>query len=68
MPGWIQPFAANQPVNVIINAFRSLLLGGVKHAGIGHSSAYWVGLSLAWCVGIVVVFGSLAVARFARPR
>lgn len=68
MPSWIQPFAANQPVNVIINAVRSLLLGGAKNAGIGHSSAYWVALSLAWCAGILIVFSSVAVARFARPR
>jgi ABC transporter DrrB family efflux protein len=68
MPSWIQPFAANQPVNVIINAVRSLLLGGVKNAGIGHSTAYWVALSLAWCAGVFVVFSSVAVARFARSQ
>ncbi len=68
MPSWIQPFAANQPVSVIINAVRSLMLGGVKNAGVGHSTAYWVVLSLVWCAGIVVVFGSVAVVRFARSR
>jgi len=68
MPSWIQPFAANQPVSVIINAVRSLLLGGTNNAGIGHSTAYWVVLSLAWCAGILIVFSSVAVARFARSR
>jgi ABC transporter DrrB family efflux protein len=68
MPGWMQDFAANQPVSVIINAVRSLMLGGTDAAGVGHSTAYWVVLSLAWCAGIVVVFSGLAVARFARTR
>jgi len=68
MPGWLQPFAANQPVTVIINAVRSLMLGGTDAAGVGHSTTYWVVLSLAWCAGIVVVFSAAAVARFARTR
>lgn len=66
MPGWMQPFAANQPVSVIINAVRSLMQGGTDVVGIGHSTGYWVALSLAWCVGILAVFGTLATARFAK--
>jgi ABC-2 type transport system permease protein len=68
LPGWMQPVAANQPFTVISNAVRSLTLGGTDAVGIGHSTAYWVGLSLVWCAGILVVFGSLAVSRFARTR
>jgi ABC-2 type transport system permease protein len=68
MPGWLQPFAANQPVTVIINAVRSLMLGGTDAAGVGHSTGYWVVLSLVWCAGIVVVFSATAVARFARTQ
>jgi ABC-2 type transport system permease protein len=68
MPGWLQDFAANQPVSVIINAVRCLMLGGTDAAGVGHSTGYWVILSLVWCLGIVAVFSSLAVARFARTR
>jgi ABC-2 type transport system permease protein len=68
MPGWLQPVASNQPVTVIINAVRSLMLGGTDTAGIGHSTGYWVGLSVAWCVGILVVFAGFAVARFSRTR
>jgi hypothetical protein len=44
------------------------MLGGTDAAGIGHSTAYWVALSLAWCAGILAVFAALAVARFARTR
>jgi ABC-2 type transport system permease protein len=68
MPGWLQPVASHQPVTVIINAVRSLMLGGADAAGIGHSTAYWVGLSAAWCAGILLVFGSFAVTRFSRTR
>jgi ABC-2 type transport system permease protein len=68
MPGWLQPFAANQPVTVIINAVRSLMLGGTDAAGVGHTTGYWVVLSLVWCAGITVVFSAAAVARFARTR
>jgi len=68
MPGWMQPFAANQPVSVIINAVRSLMQGGTDVVGIGHSTAYWVALSLVWCAGILLVFGTLATRRFAKTQ
>ena len=68
MPGWMQPFAANQPVTVVINAVRSLMQGGTSVVGIGHTSAYWVGLSLIWSAAIMLVFGAIAVSRFGRPR
>ncbi|HEY1282221.1 MAG TPA: ABC transporter permease [Acidimicrobiales bacterium] len=68
MPGWLQPVASNQPVTVVINAVRSLMLGGADTAGIGHTTGYWVGLSAAWCAGILAVFAGFSVARFARTR
>ncbi len=68
MPGWMQPVAANQPVTVMVNAVRSLMLGGAHVAGVGHTSAYWLVLSLVWCAGILAVFSGFAVARFARTR
>ncbi len=68
MPGWMQPFAANQPVSVIINGVRSAMQGGTEVVGIGHTTAYWFGLSIVWCLGILVVFGALATARFSKAR
>jgi ABC transporter DrrB family efflux protein len=68
MPGWMQPFAANQPMSVIINAVRSLMEGGPERIGIGHTTGYWVVLSLIWSAGIMVVFGGLATSRFGRTR
>jgi len=68
LPGWMQPVADNQPFTIVTNAVRSLTLGGPDAVGLGHSTAYWVTLSLAWCLGIMTVFGMIAVSRFARPR
>ena len=58
MPGWLQAFAEHQPVTAAINAVRALVLGG--------PTASDVLTSIAWCVGIVVVFAPLAVARYRR--
>ena len=68
MPGWLQPFAANQPITVVINAVRSLMQGGTEIVGIGHSTGYWIALTLIWCAGITLVFGSMCVRRFSRTR
>jgi ABC transporter DrrB family efflux protein len=68
MPGWLHWFAANQPVTVLINAVRSLMLGGTDAAGVGHTTSYWVLLSLLWCAGILALFSVLTSARFGRSR
>ena len=68
LPGWMQPIADNQPFTIVTNAARSLVLGGADAVGLGHSTAYWVALSLVWCVGILAVFGTIALSRFARQR
>ncbi|HMF81662.1 MAG TPA: ABC transporter permease [Acidimicrobiia bacterium] len=68
LPGWMQPVADNQPFTIFSNAMRSLLLGGADKVGLGHNTAYWVALSFAWCIGILAVFGTIAVSRFARRR
>jgi ABC-2 type transport system permease protein len=68
LPGWMQPVANNQPFTVFSNAMRSLTLGGADAIGLGHSTAYWVVLSLVWCAGILAVFSTIAVSRFARRR
>lgn len=68
MPGWMQPFAANQPVSVLINAVRALMQGGTERIGLDHTTSYWVVLSLIWCAGIALVFGTLSTLRFGRRR
>jgi ABC-2 type transport system permease protein len=68
LPGWMQPVANHQPFTIFSNALRSLTQGGADAVGLGHSTAYWVVLSFAWSAGILLVFGTLAVSRFARRR
>jgi ABC transporter DrrB family efflux protein len=58
MPGWMQAFANNQPVTLVINAMRALALGGPVNP------ALWQ--SLAWLAGIIVVFAPLAVRAYRR--
>jgi ABC transporter DrrB family efflux protein len=53
MPGWLQPFAREQPLSVTINALRALLEGGSLNP--------WLWQSVAWCAGILVVFATLSV-------
>jgi ABC-2 type transport system permease protein len=56
MPGWLQPFSKYQPVTPMVDAVRSLLVG----------SSIDVGLALAWCGVLVVVFTPIAVLRYRR--
>ena len=67
MPGWMQPFAAHQPISVIINSVRGYMIGDLA-PGIGHTLAYWTVLSLLWCAGILLVFGFLSVRRFSKMK
>jgi ABC transporter DrrB family efflux protein len=68
LPSWMQPIADNQPFTILSNATRSLTLGGTEAVGIGHTTTYWVVLSLVWCAGVFLVFSTIAVTRFARRR
>jgi ABC-2 type transport system permease protein len=56
MPGWLQVFAEHQPVSVTASAVRALVLGG--------PTADYVLQSLAWSVGIILVFAPIAVRRY----
>jgi ABC-2 type transport system permease protein/oleandomycin transport system permease protein len=48
MPGWLQPFARNQPATVVVDSVRALFEGGP----LSHN--LWQ--AVAWCFGILVVF------------
>jgi ABC-2 type transport system permease protein len=66
MPSGVRQFSEIQPLTPMINAVRSLATGARGQALLEHSTSYYVGLSLAWAAAIFVVFGLLAVLRFAR--
>jgi ABC-2 type transport system permease protein/oleandomycin transport system permease protein len=58
MPGWMQAFAKNQPVSILIEEMRSLALGGpvALHA--------WE--SALWLSGLFILFASLAVRAYRK--
>jgi ABC-2 type transport system permease protein/oleandomycin transport system permease protein len=58
MPSWLQSFAQHQPVSVTASAVRALVIGG--------PTTSYVLQSLAWSVGILLVFGPIAVRRYRR--
>ncbi|HEX2025799.1 MAG TPA: ABC transporter permease [Actinomycetota bacterium] len=58
MPDWLQVFAEHQPVSVTASAVRALTLG--------QPAAEYVWQSVAWCVGILLVFAPLAVRLYRR--
>lgn len=68
LPGWLQPIAAHQPVTIMSNAVRSLALGNPAAAGLGHTTTYWVVLSLVWAAGLAVMFAPLAIIRYRRSQ
>jgi ABC transporter DrrB family efflux protein len=65
MPGWLQPFAANQPVTVATNALRGLVLGQGA-LPLGRTVAGQVALALVWAAAITAVFAPLAVRTYRR--
>src|SRR5215468_6535819 len=66
MPDGVRQFGENQPLTPMVNAVRGLATGPGGKALLEHGTGYYVGLSLAWAAAIFVVFGLLAVWRFAR--
>jgi ABC transporter DrrB family efflux protein len=58
MPGWLQAFAAHQPVSVTANAVRALVIGG--------PTTSYVLQTLAWCLGILLVSAPIAVRRYRK--
>ena len=67
LPGWMQPIARASPVTAAIDFARGLALGDhtlYKISAIHLHTAAWH--FLAWWIGIVVVFTTLAVRRYRR--
>ena len=60
MPGWLQAFAKHQPVTQVVDAARSLMVGG----SLQNTGAVWA--SLAWCAGLLLLLVPLAVRKYRR--
>jgi ABC-2 type transport system permease protein/oleandomycin transport system permease protein len=58
MPGWLQSFARVNPITYTVDAIRALCVGQPTFSPLWHS--------LAWMLGLLVVFVPLSVARYRR--
>lgn len=58
MPAWLQPFAVHNPFTVATDAARAL------YNGLPVGNDVW--LTLAWSVGIIVVFAGISIRQFTR--
>ncbi len=63
MPGWLRVFADNQPITTVTNALRALMLGDGALID-GQVLATQLLISVAWIVGITVVFSLLAIRAY----
>ena len=59
-PNWLQPFVRYQPVSQITDTLRGFTTGDVVTSNLATS--------FAWCIGMLVVFGALAVWSQRRTR
>ncbi|MGH3733563.1 MAG: ABC transporter permease [Acidimicrobiales bacterium] len=58
MPGWLRPFATDQPVSQTAIAVRGLMLGQP------HGQSTWI--ALAWAIGAIVILAPLAVNKYRK--
>jgi ABC-2 type transport system permease protein/oleandomycin transport system permease protein len=58
MPSWLQGWAENQPVSVVVDAARALTLGG--------PTTDKVIKAVLWIVAIIAVCAPIAIARYRR--
>lgn len=61
MPAWLAWFAEHQPVSIVVNATRALMVGGPD-----PQTARWLTLSLVWSAIFLIVFVPVAVWRYRR--
>jgi ABC-2 type transport system permease protein len=59
-PGWLRPYVRNQPVSQVAETLRGL--------GAGHVVVSNLAASLAWCVGMLLIFGAIALRMQRRAR
>ena len=66
MPGWLQAFAAHQPITYMVDAVRTLTLGPAAHALYPNPAFWYVTRSLLWSAAIIAITAPLAIARYRR--
>jgi ABC-2 type transport system permease protein/oleandomycin transport system permease protein len=58
MPDWLQPIAEANPVTVVVNAARGLIVGA--------PNVETILFAVAWIVGLVAIFAPLAIWSYRR--
>jgi ABC-2 type transport system permease protein len=66
MPGWMQGFAAHQPLTSMCNTVRILTEGHAAEQLLGHSLSTYLIPSLLWSAALVLAFAPLTVHRLRR--
>jgi ABC-2 type transport system permease protein len=66
MPGWMQGFAAHQPLTSMCNTVRILTEGHGAQQLLGHSLSSYLIPSLLWSAALVLAFAPLTVHRLRR--
>ena len=66
MPGWLQAFAENQPITIVANTVRSLMIPEESLEFLGLNQGTLILQSLGWIVAILAVFAPLAVRQYKK--
>jgi ABC transporter DrrB family efflux protein len=66
MPDWLQGFAENQPVTVLANTVRSLMIPEEAVVFLGVDQGTLIMKSLAWIIAIIAVFAPLAIRQYKK--
>lgn len=66
MPTWLRVFAENQPVSIVANAVRSLMIPEQMLTPLGMNQGTLIWQSFAWIAVIIAVFGALAVRQYKK--
>ncbi|GAA1578946.1 ABC transporter permease [Kribbella sancticallisti] len=66
LPDWMEVIARYQPITLMCNAVRSLVVGDPQRIGLSHTTTYWTLLALGAAAALILVFAPLAVRAFDR--
>ena len=66
MSGWLQTFADNQPITIVANTVRSLMIPEESLEFLGFNQGTLILQSFGWIIAILAVFAPLAVRQYKR--
>lgn len=66
MPDWLQVFAENQPISILANTVRSLMLPEEALSFLGFDQGQLILQSFLWIAAIIAVFAPLSVRMYKK--